>query len=178
MKVSLCNGINKFSFGMKPIMRCSLKNSASAVVCEVENTNEDNKYIKNLCDKYQDRFFFLSNKDSFDLTKNKVYVLKDSDDETLAYATCQKAGVAMEINYLSTRTDCKRQGAGQALLAGIAKNALDNKMQSIIINNPDDAWKFYYKCGFRTVDDVTELNAVPVYGADKTLYDLINKVNE
>lgn len=82
----------------------------------------------------------------------------------------------MEIQYLSARKDLKNQGAGSALLAGIAKNALDNKMQSLIIDDPDDAWRFYYKCGFRTNDDVMQLNAQPSLGSKNTLYDLVDRV--
>lgn len=176
MKISSYNNIPNRSFGLKPILNCSLKNNEQAIAYEAENTKEDAKFLQELCDKYHDKFFFLTKDKKFDLTRDKFFILKDKNESPIAYAKCRQLGGAMQVDFLSSRDDIKLQGAGTALMAGIAQSAIDNKMDSIIVNNPDGAWAFYYRCGFKTNDDITELNAKPTRHQDKTMSDLISRV--
>lgn len=176
MKIFSCNYNPNLSFGLKPVLNCSLKNKEQAVAYETEDTKEDAKFLQELCDKYHDKFFFLKKDRKFDLTRDKIFILKDKNEVPIAYAKCRQLGGAMQIDFLSSRADIKNQGAGTALMAGIAQSAINHKMDSIIVNNPDGAWAFYYRCGFRTNDDITELNAKQTRHQERTMSDLISRV--
>lgn len=176
MNLSCVKNYNSVSFGLRPVLNCSLKNNKRAVAYEVEDNKEDRQYFLDLCDKHHDKFYFLTKDEKIDFSRDKVYVLKNQEDETLAYAKCEKAGGAMMVNFLSARRDRKPEGAGTALLAGISQGALDHNISTVMIDNPDRAWSFYYKCGFKTNDDVTELRAKASRNYEKTMYDLIDKV--
>ena len=166
------------SFGRKiPVAECKVKDIQSGRYVPVKmyefdcTEQSDIDEVKNLPSLFDYKTAIVTDMETKKQAKQKYsldtcvshYIMQTKEGETLGIASVRDNEEAYGVKFIQTSQHTTHKYIGQAMLASLARIALNDKKEKFEICFPtDEAMGFYtHKCGFKQGDSYYYLEMLP-----------------